>query len=121
MEARDEAFLGELGVGVARSRACLDSASTRAAAAFWSRSWLSSRTSSSVYRASAARGSASASGAWVSISGLLSSRITESGVTFVPGQQDEALDRASVTAGIQRMSSGTSVPSPRTSRTISPA
>src|SRR5882724_2340468 len=48
------------------------------------------------------------------------SKITASGSTCVPGQMFIFSTRPSVFAAIQRMSSGTSVPSPRTCRTIGP-
>jgi len=100
--------------------ACSKSAWTRAAAAFWSSCWLWSRTFSSVYCASAWRSCDSASRACSSSSGLLSSRITESAFTKVPGRMRIRSTRPSAAAGIQRTSSGTRVPRPRTSRSIGP-
>src|SRR5262249_25233901 len=70
--------------------------------------------------ASAAFALDSASCALCSSSGLLNSNITSPGSTFVPGQILIFSTRPSVFAGIQRMSSGTSVPRPRTWRTIGP-
>ena len=49
-----------------------------------------------------------------------SSRMTLSALTAVPGRSRIRSTRPCVVAGIQRMSSGTSVPRPRTCRTIGP-
>ena len=46
--------------------------------------------------------------------------MTDSAFTAVPGLIRMRSTRPSVAAGIQRISSGTSVPSPRTCRTIGP-
>ena len=46
--------------------------------------------------------------------------MTESGVTSAPGSITILSTFPSVVAGIQRIFSGTSVPRPRTSRTIGP-
>src|SRR5213078_2459695 len=62
----------------------------------------------------------SASCALCSNSGLVNSSITSPGSTFVPGQIKIFSTLPSVFAGIQRISSGTSVPNPRTCRTIGP-
>src|SRR5207237_6283299 len=53
-------------------------------------------------------------------SGLVNSNITSPDSTFVPGQIKIFSQLPSVFAGIQRMSSGTNVPRPRTWRTIGP-
>ena len=52
--------------------------------------------------------------------GLLRSRMTESAWTVAPGRRRMRSTRPSVVAGSQRVSSGTSVPTPRTCRTIDP-
>src|SRR5256885_14305859 len=70
--------------------------------------------------ASAAFACNSASCALCSNSGLVNSSITSPGSTFVPGQIKIFSTLPSVLAGIQRISSGTSVPRPRTCRTIGP-
>src|SRR5438477_12834669 len=62
----------------------------------------------------------SASCALCSNSGLVNSNITSPRSTFVPGQIKIFSTLPSVFAGIQRISSGTSVPNPRTCRTIGP-
>src|SRR6202521_940453 len=62
----------------------------------------------------------SASCALCSNSGLVNSNITSPASTFVPGQIKIFSTLPSVFAGIQRISSGTSVPRPRTCRTIGP-
>ena len=95
-------------------RACLAFACTVAYAAFWSRSWLCSFTLRLASSASAALSCHPASMAALSSSGLLSSRMTDSVFTAVPGLIRICSTRPSVAAGIQRISSGTSVPSPRT-------
>ena len=51
---------------------------------------------------------------------MLSSTITDSAVTAAPGSMTIRSTFPSVVAGIQRISSGTSVPVPRTWRTIGP-
>src|SRR5438045_7560212 len=73
-----------------------------------------------VSSASAAVAFDSASCALCSNSGLVNSNMTSPGSTFVPGQIKIFSTLPSVFAGIQRMSSGTSVPRPRTCRTIGP-
>src|SRR2546425_10100684 len=70
--------------------------------------------------ASAAFACNSASCALCSNSGLVNSNITSPGSTFVPGQIKIFSTLPSVFAGIHRISSGTSVPRPRTWRTIGP-
>src|SRR3989440_1442620 len=70
--------------------------------------------------ASAAFAFDTASLALCSNSGLVNSSITSPGSTFVPGQIKIFSTLPSVFAGIQRISSGTSVPRPRTCRTIGP-
>ena len=86
--------------------------------------WSSSARSSSVLRlVKFASADACASCAsitdWRS-SGLLSSRITVSGFTSAPGRRRIRSTRPCVVVLIHRMSSGTSVPEPRTSRSIGP-
>src|SRR5947199_2525666 len=73
-----------------------------------------------VSSASAAFAFDSASCALCSNSGLVNSNITSPDSTFVPGQIKIFSTLASVVVGIQRNSSGTSVPRPRTCRTIGP-
>src|SRR5438876_2623889 len=70
--------------------------------------------------ASAAFACNCASFALCSNSGLVNSNITSPDSTFVPGQIKIFSQLPSVFAGIQRMSSGTNVPRPRTWRTIGP-
>src|SRR5947209_2243067 len=70
--------------------------------------------------ASAAFACNSASCALCCNSGLVNSNITSPGSTFVPGQIKIFSTLASVVVGSQRNSSGTSVPRPRTCRTIGP-
>jgi hypothetical protein len=52
--------------------------------------------------------------------GLLSSRMTVSGATSVPGRMMIRSTRPLVVAGIHRRSSGTRVPEPRTCRIMEP-
>ena len=52
--------------------------------------------------------------------GFVSSRITSFALTVVPGRKMIFSTRPCVVAGIHRMSSGVSVPRPRTWRTIGP-
>ncbi len=101
-------------------RACRESAATLDADASWARTSFSTRTRVLDSCASAAFSCCSASkSAWVCV-GLLSSRRTVSAFTTAPGCTKICSTRPSVAAGIQRMSSGTSVPRPRTWRTIEP-
>ena len=95
-------------------------ASISAESACCARIALSSSISRLCASASAERSCNSASRAACSTSGLLSSRITVSAWTAVPGRTTILSTRASVDAGIQRTFSGTSVPVPRTCRTMSP-
>ncbi len=102
------------------SFACSCSDSTRATSLSWLSSWLSSCTRRSSSRACAPRSCDSASTASSCSSGLLSTSSTESGVTSAPGRITIRSTRPWFSAGMNRISSGTSVPRPRTWRSIGP-
>ena len=121
LELCDQAVLRQL---IVRSRAPSSPVRNRIGPCAVVDSW-SSNSRCSVARKvtssdSAAFNCNSASWAACSTSGLLISKITVSGSTCAPGRTIIFSTRPSVFAGIQRMSSGTSVPSPRTCRTIGP-
>ncbi len=101
-------------------RACWYSDSIFAAEARWSRCWVSRLTFWFASSASPADDCSSASRSASVTSGFESSRMTVSGFTTAPGRTTIFSTRPSVVAGIQRTSSGTSVPGPRTSRSIEP-
>ena len=113
-------FLSIASSAVASIAACAASAATVAAAARCARRSRARSAFSTSYPAMAVLRSRSAVSAACSVCGLLSSRRTVSASTAVPGYTSCRSTRPSVSAVIQRISSGTSTPFPRTWRSIVP-
>ncbi len=102
------------------SCACVKSDWTVATCASWVRSSFCNWTRRFSRAASADSSASREAIASCSTCGLLSSRITEAAVTSAPGCSRIRSTRPSVLAGNQRVSSGTSVPRPRTCLTSCP-